>query len=56
MIIQNSFEADRVIAISQTGQAWVSGQLARHWGNEYFPSFAPVEPLTLTPRSQIPVV
>jgi hypothetical protein len=45
MIIQNSFEADRVIAISQTAHAWVSGQLARHWGNEYFPSFAPVEPL-----------
>jgi hypothetical protein len=45
MIIQNSFAADRVIAISQTAHAWVSGQLARQWGNEYFPSFAPAEPL-----------
>jgi len=45
MIIQKSFEADRVIAISQTAHAWVSGQLARQWGNEYFPSFAPAEPL-----------
>jgi hypothetical protein len=45
MIIQNSFAADRVIAITQPAHAWVSGQLARHWGNDYFPSFAPVEPL-----------
>jgi Protein of unknown function (DUF3891) len=45
MIIQNSFVAHRVIAISQTAHAWVSGQLARQWGNEYFPSFAPAEPL-----------
>ena len=45
MIIQNSFEAHRVIAISQTAHAWISGQIARQWGNECFPSFAPVEPL-----------
>jgi hypothetical protein len=45
MIIQNSFVAHRVIAISQTAHAWVSGQLARQWGNECFPSFAPAEPL-----------
>src|ERR1700722_6847791 len=45
MIIQNSFAADRVIAITQPAHAWVSGQLARHWGNEKFPSFAPIEPL-----------
>jgi hypothetical protein len=45
MIIQNSFEAHRVIAISQTAHAWISGQIARQWGNECFPSFGPVEPL-----------
>jgi hypothetical protein len=45
MIIQHSFEAHRVIAISQTAHAWVSGQLARQWGNECFPSFAPAEPV-----------
>jgi Protein of unknown function (DUF3891) len=45
MIIQKSLEAHQVIAISQTAHAWVSGQLARQWGNERFPSFAPIEPL-----------
>src|SRR5271165_1864638 len=45
MIIQNNFEAQRVIAISQTAHAWVSGQMARNWGNEHFSGFAPVEPL-----------
>jgi Protein of unknown function (DUF3891) len=45
MIIQKVFEADQVIAISQTAHAWVSGQLARQWGNECFSDFAPVEPL-----------
>jgi hypothetical protein len=45
MIIQKSLEAHQVLAISQTAHAWVSGQLARQWGNERFPSFAPVEPL-----------
>jgi hypothetical protein len=45
MIIQKTFESNQVIAISQTAHAWVSGQLARQWGNESFQSFAPVEPL-----------
>ena len=45
MIIQKGLEAHQVIAISQTAHAWVSGQLARQWGNERFPSFAPIEPL-----------
>ena len=45
MIIQKGIEAHQVIAISQTAHAWVSGQLARQWGNERFPSFAPIEPL-----------
>jgi hypothetical protein len=45
MIIQKSFQSHRIIAISQTAHAWVSGQLARQWGNEHFPNFAPTEPL-----------
>ena len=45
MIIQKSFASHQVIAISQTAHAWVSGQLARQWGNESFPGFAPAEPL-----------
>jgi len=45
MIIQNNFEAQRVIAISQTAHAWVSGQMARNWGNEHFSGFVPTEPL-----------
>jgi hypothetical protein len=45
MIIQKGLEAHQVIAISQTAHAWISGQLARQWGNERFPSFAPIEPL-----------
>jgi hypothetical protein len=44
MIIQKSLEGHQVIAISQTAHAWVSGQLARQWGNECFPD-APVEPI-----------
>ena len=34
MIIQKGFESHQVLAISQTAHAWVSGQLARQWGNE----------------------
>jgi Protein of unknown function (DUF3891) len=45
MIIQKGCEAHQVIAISQTAHAWVSGQLARKWGNECFRDFAPAEPL-----------
>ncbi len=45
MIIQNDFGAQRVIAISQTAHAWVSGQMARNWGNENFSGFVPAEPL-----------
>ena len=45
MILQKGIETRRVIAISQTAHAWVSGQLARQWGNECFPSFAPAEPV-----------
>ena len=45
MIIQNNFETPQSIAISQTAHAWVSGQMARNWGNEHFSSFVPAEPL-----------
>jgi Protein of unknown function (DUF3891) len=45
MIIQRSFESHQVIAITQTAHAWVSGQLARQWGNERFSSLAPIESL-----------
>src|ERR1700730_3569457 len=45
MILQKGFEAHRFIAISQTAHAWGSGQLARQWGNECFPSFVPAEPV-----------
>jgi hypothetical protein len=34
-------EADAVLAVTQPAHAWVSGQLARAWGNE---RFGPVEP------------
>jgi hypothetical protein len=45
MIIQNRFETHQVLAIGQTAHAWISGQLARQWGNDSFPSFSPAEPL-----------
>jgi uncharacterized protein DUF3891 len=34
-------DGDDVIAIGQPAHAWVSGQLARAWGNERFGTFAP---------------
>jgi uncharacterized protein DUF3891 len=45
MILQEGFDTHRVLAISQTAHAWISGQLARQWGNDCFPSFSPAEPL-----------
>src|SRR5512146_2824430 len=36
-----------VVVISQPAHAWVSGQLARCWGNEQFGDFAPVEEVCL---------
>src|SRR3712207_8663826 len=35
------------IAIAQPAHAWVSGQLARAWGNAQFGSFAPWEEVCL---------
>ena len=36
-------EGENLIAISQPAHAWVSGQLARHWGNKMFGSIEPFE-------------
>jgi Protein of unknown function (DUF3891) len=35
------------LAIGQPSHAWISGQLARAWGNERFGSFAPLEEVCL---------
>jgi hypothetical protein len=36
-----------ILAIGQPSHAWVSGQLARAWGNEHFGRFAPWEEVCL---------
>jgi hypothetical protein len=40
-------EGDAVIVIGQASHAWVSGQLARAWGNDAFPSPRPPEEVWL---------
>lgn len=40
-------DADGVLAIGQASHAWVSGQLARAWGNEQFGEVEPREPVCL---------
>jgi hypothetical protein len=40
-------EADAVIAVTQPAHAWVSGQLARAWGNERFGPVGPWEEVCL---------
>jgi Protein of unknown function (DUF3891) len=40
-------DADDVIAIGQPAHAWLSGQLARAWGNERFGEVAPWEEVCL---------
>ena len=40
-------EGDRVLAIGQASHAWISGQLARAWGNERFPRPQPYEEVCL---------
>ncbi|MBV8378879.1 MAG: DUF3891 family protein [Verrucomicrobia bacterium] len=45
MIIPPDQPHDRTITISQTSHSWVSGQLARVWGNELFGAFGPLEPI-----------
>ena len=45
MIIPPDQPHDRTITISQTSHSWISGQLARVWGNELFGEFEPMEPI-----------
>jgi hypothetical protein len=45
MIIQRSPNDESVIAISQVAHSWMSGQMAREWGNAEFGTFQPREPL-----------
>jgi hypothetical protein len=45
MIIPPDQPHDRTITISQTSHSWISGQLARAWGNESFDGFKPFEPI-----------
>jgi hypothetical protein len=40
-------EGDAVIAIGQPAHAWISGQLARAWGNDRFPAPEPREEVCL---------
>jgi hypothetical protein len=44
MIIQRLDRTkEKIIAISQPAHSWLSGQLARNWGNKDFAAFAPLE-------------
>lgn len=40
-------DGDAVLAIGQASHAWLSGQLARAWGNDRFPPPAPFEEVCL---------
>lgn len=40
-------DSEGLIVISQPAHAWVAGQLARHWGNARFGTFAPHEEICL---------
>lgn len=40
-------DGDAVLAIGQASHAWLSGQLARAWGNDRFPEPAPFEEVCL---------
>jgi hypothetical protein len=40
-------DGDAVLAIGQASHAWLSGQLARAWGNDRFPAAAPFEEVCL---------
>jgi hypothetical protein len=40
-------EGEAWVIISQPAHAWVSGQLARHWGNSFFGKFTPTEEVCL---------
>ena len=43
MIIPPAQPGTRTITISQTSHSWISGQLARAWGNDNFTRFEPFE-------------
>src|SRR6266478_5788418 len=43
MIIQPEKAPNQFLAISQTAHSWISGQLARAWGNKDFSGFQPFE-------------
>src|SRR5271165_6977306 len=43
MIIPPAQPGHRTITISQTSHSWISGQLARAWGNDNFTLFEPFE-------------
>ena len=43
MIIRPDLSTDQFITISQTSHSWISGQIARAWGNEIFSGFSPFE-------------
>jgi hypothetical protein len=45
MIIQPQHHSQYRLAISQPAHSWISGQLARAWGNEIFSTFQPFEQL-----------
>lgn len=45
MIIQRSSNDESAIAISQVAHSWMSGQMAREWGNAEFGTFQPREPV-----------
>jgi Protein of unknown function (DUF3891) len=40
-------DGDAVVAIGQASHAWLSGQLARAWGNDHFPAPSPWEEVCL---------
>ena len=40
-------DKDGLIVITQPAHAWISGQLARNWGNQTFGNFAPAEEVCL---------
>jgi len=43
MIIQPEKPSHQFLAIGQTAHSWISGQLARAWGNKVFSGFQPFE-------------
>jgi Protein of unknown function (DUF3891) len=45
MIIPPDQPHHRTLTISQTSHSWISGQLARAWGNQTFAGFNPFEPI-----------